>query len=136
MVLRPAAVLLSAPLLLASAAGCGGEDGPAEVPGPATVADAPELLVVASDFAFAPDVLHLAAGEPVTVVLESSEGGHNLVVDAPGDGFRLPVVDEGEATRGSLRIDEPGTFELRCTVPGHAEQGMVGSVEVAEEPEP
>ena len=112
-------------------AACGGDDDAAEVDGLPTVEGAPELVVVGTDFAFEPDVLHLVAGEAVNVLLESSEGGHDLAVDEPG-GFRLPIVDEGESTRGALVIDEPGTYDLRCTVPGHAEEGMVGTVEVAE----
>ena len=109
-------------------AGCG-DDSPAEVEGLPTVESAPELVVVATDFAFEPEVLHLVAGEPVNVVLESSQGGHNLAV--PDADFQLPIVDEGEVTRGALTIDEPGTYELGCTVPGHASEGMVGTVEVS-----
>ena len=121
---RPFALLL----LLAATAGCG-DDSPAEVDGLPTVDGAPELVVVATDFAFEPEVLHLVAGEPVNVVLESSEGGHNLVV--PDADYQLPIVDEGEVTRGALSIDEAGTYDLLCSVPGHADEGMVGTVEVS-----
>ena len=123
---RPFALLS----LLAAAAGCG-DDSPVEVEGLPTVEGAPELVVVATDFAFEPEVLHLVAGEAVNVVLESSEGGHNLVV--PDAGYQLPIVDEGEVTRGALTIDEPGTYDLLCSVPGHAQEGMVGTVEVSSE---
>ena len=115
-------------LLLAAA--CGDDNGPAEVEGLPTVAGAPELVVVGTDFAFEAEVLHLVAGDPVNIVLESAEGGHNLAV--PDAEFLLPIVDEGEVTRGALTIDEPGTYDLLCTVPGHAEEGMVGTVEVSE----
>jgi plastocyanin len=118
-------------LVLLLAPACGDDDGPAEVEGLPTVDGVPEVVVVATDFAFAPDVLHLVAGEPVNVVLESAEGGHNLGVVEPG-GFLLPIVDEGEVTRGALTIGEPGTYDLACTVPGHAQEGMVGTVEVSE----
>jgi plastocyanin len=111
------------------AAGCG-DDEPTVVEGLPTVDGAPELVVVGTDFAFEPAALHLDAGEPVNVVFEASEGGHNFVV-ATDDPFALPIVDEGETTTGALTIDEPGTYELVCTVPGHAEEGMVGTVEVS-----
>jgi plastocyanin len=109
--------------------GCG-DDEPSEVDGLPVVEGAPEIIVVGSDYAFDPDVLHLVAGEPVNVVFESSENLHNLAV--PDAGFALPIIGEGEVTRGALTIDEPGTYDFLCTVIQHAEEGMVGTVEVAE----
>jgi plastocyanin len=109
-------------------AGCG-DDGPTEVEGPGTVEGAPEVGVEAVDFAFEPDVLQLRAGEAVTIVLEVTDGGHNLVV--PDAGFQLPIIDEGEVTRGALTIDEPGTYDMVCTVPGHVDEGMVATIEVS-----
>ena len=133
--MSPRLAIAVAPVVVAAAAllaGCGDDDGElAEVEGLPTVDGAPEILVVGTDFAFEPDVLHLDAGEPVNVVLEAAEGGHDLAVDVPGDPFVLPIVDEGETTRGGLTIDEPGTYEMLCRVPGHASEGMVGSVEVS-----
>lgn len=108
-------------------AGCG-DDGPTEVEGLDTVEGAPEVVVEGVDFAFEPSTLELRAGEPVNVRYEVTEGGHNLVVlDA---GFQLPIIDEGEVTTGALTIDEPGTYDLVCTVPGHIDEGMVGTVQV------
>jgi len=128
-----AAIVLFAGIVLGAGAvlsGCGDDDGGGEVEGLPTVDGAPELVVVATDFAFAPAALTLRAGEAVNVVLEVSEGGHDLVVVAPGGAFALPIVEEGERTRGGLTIDEAGTYELFCSVPGHRGEGMVGTVEV------
>lgn len=123
---RAAGVLFALPLL---ATGACGDDDVAEVEGLPTVDGAPEVVVVGTDFAFEPNVLNLRAGEPVNVVFEVSEGGHDLVVQSP-EGFALPIIDEGSVTRGALTIDEPGTYEMLCLVPGHIDEGMVGSVEV------
>ena len=114
--------------VVGSLAGCG-DDGPAEVDGLPVVDGAPEITVEADDFAFVPDRIELTAGEAANIVLVSVGGGHNLGI-ADGD-FLLPIVDEGEQTRGALTIDEPGTYEMVCTVPGHLEQGMRGTVVVA-----
>ena len=118
-------------------AACGDEDEPAEeesdaneVDGLPIVEGAPEVVVVGIDFAFEPAVLNLRAGEAVNVVFQVSEGGHNLVVEGPAR-FALPIIDEGEVTRGALTISEPGTYEMLCLVPGHVDEGMVGQVEVA-----
>lgn len=112
-------------------AGCG-DDGGGEVEGLPTVEGAPEVVVRATDFAFEPSTLHLVAGEPVNVVLEVAEGRHDLaVVVSEDERFVLPIVEEGERTRGALTIDQPGTYQLVCLVPGHASEGMIGTVEVA-----
>ncbi len=128
-------IVLVLSLLVAAAGGCGDDDGGgadggsgAEVEGLPTVDGAPEAVVVGTDFSFEPAVLHLVAGQPVNIVFESAQGGHNLVV-LP-DLFQLPIIDEGESTRGALTIDDAGTYELVCTVPGHIDEGMVGTVEV------
>jgi len=126
---RPVPFVPAAVLSL-TLAGCG-DDGGGEVEGLPTVEGAPEVVVVGSDFAFEPDVLHLRAGEPVNIVFEVAEGGHDLVVVIPDEeAFRLPIIDEGSTTRGGLTIDEPGTYDLLCLVPGHIDEGMVGTVEV------
>jgi plastocyanin len=123
--------LLLVAALPATLAGCGDDDNVVE--GLPTVEGAPEVVVVGSDFAFEPPVLHLRAGEPVNIVFEVSEGGHDLVVALPDDEtFRLPIIDEGRSTSGGLTIDEPGSYQLFCSVPGHAQEGMVGTVEVEE----
>jgi plastocyanin len=114
-------------VVVGSLAGCG-DDGPTEVDGLPVIDGAPEITVEADDFAFDPAALELTAGEPTNIVLVSVGGGHNLGI-ADGD-FLLPIVDEGEQTRGALTIAEPGTYEMVCTVPGHREQGMVGTVVV------
>jgi nitrite reductase (NO-forming) len=108
--------------------GACGDDGTHEVEGLAVVEGAPELRVDATDFAFSPAEISVRAGEPVNIVLVSTAGGHNL--SATDIGFRLPIVDEGETTRGALAIAEPGTYEFVCTVPGHLEQGMRGTIVV------
>jgi plastocyanin len=107
--------------------GCG-DDGPTEVEGLPSIEGAPEVVVIATDFQFEPSVIEIQAGEPVNIVLEVTDGGHNLGIAQTE--FVLPIVDEGERTSGGLVIDEPGTYQLVCTVPGHLSEGMVGSVEV------
>ena len=34
----------------------------------------------------------------------------------------------GDTASGGLVIDSPGTYHYRCTVPGHAEAGMRGTI--------
>ncbi len=39
-------------------------------------------------------------------------------------------VSGGETTTARLRIDEPGKYTFFCTVPGHRDGGMEGTITV------
>lgn len=123
---RCLALLPSAALLLAPA--CGGDGGGEPQVIGTTAPGAEAITVVATDFAYEPSTIELTAGTPVNVTLEVDEGGHDLVVaDA---GFRIPILDEPDAAVATLVIEEPGTYAFQCNVPGHAAQGMTGTITV------
>jgi Cu+-exporting ATPase len=96
-------------------------------------ADATRIQVTAREVAFTPADLHVRAGE--TVVLE-------LTNDDPifhdWEAIGLANVDAGarpgQTQKIRFTIDRPGTYRVECTVEGHAEAGMVGTliVEVAD----
>jgi Cu+-exporting ATPase len=96
-------------------------------------ANATRLEVTARNVAFTPPDLRVRAGE--TVVLEFTNGDpifHDWEVEG------LANVDAGarpgQTQRIRFTIDKPGTYVVECTVEGHAEAGMVGTlvVEVAD----
>ncbi len=96
-------------------------------------ANATRLEVTARNVAFTPPDLRVRAGE--TVVLEFTNGDpifHDWEVEG------LANVDAGarpgQMQRIRFTIDTPGTYVVECTVEGHAEAGMVGTlvVEVAD----
>jgi uncharacterized cupredoxin-like copper-binding protein len=75
------------------------------------------------------------AGQEVTVELTSEAGvEHDFVVEDV-DGADLDVVhaDPGETATGTFTIDDAGSYTFFCSVPGHREAGMEGSLEVVDE---
>ncbi|MGH2978621.1 MAG: plastocyanin/azurin family copper-binding protein [Solirubrobacterales bacterium] len=123
--LPPAALACLAAALLA---GCGGDDSAAPAPrGPNTV--------VMTDYEYHPRDVRVRAGRTLTVV---NEGGiaHNLTVER-GPNPR-EETDELAGTNSFLKGDSerlrvdlaPGRYAIVCTVPGHRELGMTGSLTV------
>lgn len=95
---------------------------------PAPVDDADEVVIRATEMAFRPEELTVQAGTPINVtVVNDGEVVHDFALDPASVHLAL---DPGEQATAALRLDEPGTYEARCTVPGHAEAGMVMTIRV------
>ena len=96
---------------------------------PAPVEGAAEVRISATEMAFAPAELDLAAGEPVNItVVNDGDVFHDF--DVPAAGIHLDL-DPGEQTTAAITLDEPGTYEATCTVPGHANAGMTLTIHVS-----
>jgi uncharacterized cupredoxin-like copper-binding protein len=108
----------------------------------------PQAITVVStdDFVFDPDELTLTAGQPVVITLDNSGGAieHDFASD------EMPVSDvvedgtahEGDTTEvhvaadggGSATLEftptEAGDYVFYCSVEGHREAGMEGTITV------
>ena len=89
------------------------------------------LRVSSSEFKFEPASLALQAGVATRIELENHGAvDHALIVAAPdgkGDLIHLHALAHG-TDAGTYRIDEPGRYEILCTIAGHTEAGMVGEL--------
>jgi cytochrome c oxidase subunit 2 len=105
---------------------CGGDDAP-EAGGTATAGD--EIVVKATEFKFDPADLSIGAARDYTVVLDNSDGKveHDWVVD----GTEIKILAPPRRTaEGTVRLDEPGTYAIYCSIAGHREAGMEGTLVV------
>ncbi len=93
-------------------------------PAPEPVAGAETIEVRAFDFGFEPARIVVPAGEAVNIRL-TNEGFffHDLTI--PELDFHINARS-GESVVGGLAELPPGEYRVECTVPGHAEMGMVG----------
>jgi len=83
--------------------------------------------VAATSFEFDPDEITVTAGEDVAIVLSSIDLLHDFTID----GLDVHVAaDRGETAEGGLRADEPGEYTYYCTISGHREAGMEGTLTV------
>ncbi|MEO8208445.1 MAG: cupredoxin domain-containing protein [Chloroflexota bacterium] len=95
---------------------------------PSPKADATEYVIVASEFAFAPNEIQIRAGETVNIVLDNRGAVyHDLTISDPS--FVL-TADPAGRSAGALTVAEPGRYRFICSVPGHEGAGMSGTLVV------
>ena len=137
---RALGTALVAPIILA---GCG-----ASVSAPrraAPVSPSPDALVVSvrtTDFAFDPPVLRMPAGRLVRMELTNvGKLEHDVMLhDLPVSGVRFPPGQHmhGDYVAAHASTDKvawvefipgaAGTYQISCSVLGHREAGMVGTL--------
>lgn len=111
------------------------------------------LSVTAKEFAFVPAALSVQAGQPVTISLQNTgavehdwsvpeieiSGEAKSSGDTPSGHMMGDAGDEPKlhvaasiGGKGTLTFtpSKPGTYEYYCTVAGHKEAGMVGTLTV------
>ena len=94
----------------------------------APLPDATTLEVRATEFGFDPSELTARVGEPINIELTNTGNLlHDLTIDEFG--FRV-VAGPGETRMAGFVPDRAGTFTFYCSVPGHAQAGMVGTLRV------
>ena len=109
-------------------AGCGGGEEPEPTNGAAQGTGTLEL-VGTDGLQFQPEQATVTAGE-VTVELTAVPAvQHNVVIEGVND--EEPVVEAaaGETATDTVSLEE-GAYTFWCSVPGHREAGMEGSLEV------
>jgi uncharacterized cupredoxin-like copper-binding protein len=127
--MKPIASLLVAALLLLPTAGCGDDDSgdtPSTGSGP---------TVEMTEYEFEPKQLTVRRGAEITV---SNVGqiAHNLKIEQGPNPRRQSKELAGTSSflpgrSERLKVDlRRGRYVMACTVPGHRELGMVGSIRI------
>lgn len=93
-----------------------------------SVADgAREIEVVANDFAFDPAEITAEAGEDLAIALTSEDMLHDFTIDELDAHV---VAERGDTATGGLSAVEAGTYTYYCSVAGHRNAGMEGTLTV------
>lgn len=126
----PGSLFLVAVLL----SGCvANNDAPAEVvPTPAAPCQAPachEVTVNAIEYAFQPDEITVPAGSVRFVVTNSGAKVHNLKI--LGGDVDASTLNLAAGVTGFLDASlKPRKYDFYCSITGHAERGMRGTLTV------
>ncbi|GIV01162.1 MAG: hypothetical protein KatS3mg014_2777 [Actinomycetota bacterium] len=115
---------IAATLVLAA---CGGGGGGGEGGGGGGTGGQ-TLSVTATEFKFEPNALQAPAGTDVTIsVTDAGTIEHDFTIDEAG--LKI-AVKPGETKTGTVNL-EAGTYTFYCSVPGHREAGMEGTLTVS-----
>jgi uncharacterized cupredoxin-like copper-binding protein len=126
-------VLLFAVTLTSACAQLPPESGPATPESVSADGVQHVTVLVANEMRFSPSRIVVKAGKPIALTLRSiALAPHDFVL---ADGANEPVriaAEGGRTTTATFTLARPGTYTFICSVPGHSDGGMRGSI-VAEE---
>ncbi len=104
---------------------CGDDDGDAEAGGAETTEGAATLTVTAKEFSFAPEAL--TARSDFTLTLNNAGAmQHDIRVE---DTDIMVEAAPGKSATTEAHL-EAGTYTIFCSIPGHRDAGMEGSLTV------
>jgi plastocyanin len=89
--------------------------------------DARRIEVTGSSFKFDPDEIRVEDGEDVAIVLTSKDILHDFTIDELDAHV---AADPGKTEEGGFTADKPGRYTFYCTVAGHRDAGMEGTLVV------
>jgi uncharacterized cupredoxin-like copper-binding protein len=121
--------LVAVGALVVLLAACGGSDSS----GTYTEPKGPPVATVsleAGNTYFKPDKVKASPPGIIEIKVKNVESGvHDLVIrDIPG--FQVEVSGEGDVASGKVKLTK-GKYEFYCTIPGHREAGMKGTLTVS-----
>jgi FtsP/CotA-like multicopper oxidase with cupredoxin domain len=119
-----------APVLLLVLVACtgGGAGGGSAAEGPASAS----LAVSLTDFALNPDRLVAPAATELTIsVTNDGQAPHTFAVDTGSGVKETPQLEPGAAATLVVPPLQPGEYRIFCTIPGHEDLGMSGSLTVS-----
>jgi nitrite reductase (NO-forming) len=130
-------MLLPPPPPRVAGIGPGAAVAPAVAQAPAPAAAVPaEVKIVATDLKFSVPTLQAKVGQRLTVTLENRGViEHDLAfptvkADKPASALKT-IAKPGRTTTLEFTPTAAGSFEYICTIPGHKEAGMKGTINVA-----
>ncbi len=95
----------------------------------APVASSQAVTVNGTDFAFSPSAISTKVGRTVTVTLKNGvQFAHNFVISDLS--VQSKTIRPGESDTVMFTPSKAGKFTYICTIPGHADKGMIGTLTV------
>jgi len=91
--------------------------------------EAQKITVVGTEFAFSPSSFTVKKGQPVELTFKNNGTfPHNLSISDLS--VKTKTIQPGEQDTVQFTPSKTGQFVFICTVPGHADKGMKGTLTV------
>jgi uncharacterized cupredoxin-like copper-binding protein len=109
----------------------------AQAQAPVTAQAPAEITVVATDLKFTPPTIQAKVGQTVKIVLQNKGmiehdiAFPTLKADKPASGLKV-LAKPGQSATLEFTPTAAGTLEYICTIPGHKEAGMKGTINVGQ----
>ena len=99
---------------------------PTASPSPIIQAQVKIFTVTAKNFSFTPAEMRVNKGDTVKIILNNTEGFHDLVIDE----FKVKVnkITAGTTETVKFIADKSGQFEYYCSIGDHRAKGMRGTL--------
>jgi plastocyanin len=127
-----AASLVPLAVVASAVAGCGGGGGGSESTGTRSTGPGEKLSLTArpgSELKYDKRTLSARAGRVTIVMANPSDLSHSVAIEGNGVSTSGQVVAPGGTSKASAAL-KPGTYTFFCTVPGHRQAGMQGTLTV------
>lgn len=88
-----------------------------------------EIVLTAKDFSITPNKVNVKKGDKLKITFKN-EGlfAHNFLIN--GLGVKIESVKSGEESSVDITANKIGEFQFECTVDGHKDLGMQGTITV------
>ena len=130
--MRPSLTLALIAVLALLTTACGSTQPAAAAKGSAPVATgtAQEVTVTATEMVFSPSTVEVTAGQPVRLTLRNNGVvEHNWQTQIGAEAVVVTARPRQSAST-TFTPQTPGTYKVICSVPGHEQAGMVGTLTV------
>ncbi|MBI3976136.1 MAG: cupredoxin domain-containing protein [Armatimonadetes bacterium] len=117
--------LLLVTMMLVAACGGGGQQGGTPPP----PAQGTTVSVTETEFKFDPKGMTAKAGAVTFEIKNAGSVEHNFIVE--GTDVKVEGIQPGETKTASADL-KAGTYKVLCTIPGHQEAGMTGTLTVSQ----
>ena len=83
-----------------------------------------------TEYKLDPSSATVKAGEVTFDVSNDGTIVHNLEVEGPGEEATTDDLEAGQSGQVTVDLSKPGTYEMYCSIDGHRDLGMEGTVTV------
>lgn len=91
-------------------------------------ADAAEIVITGSNYKFTPNKISVKKGQKTRILFKSADGPHDFRLDELN--LATAVIQGGQEDFVEFTPDKTGTYQFYCSVDGHRQMGMVGTLTV------